>query len=843
DIYSLGLTLYELLALRPAFEGQDRAEILRRIAEEEPKPLRRLNSAVPCDLETIVRKAIDKDPAGRYATAAELAGDLRRFLESRPIQARRPSLADRAAKWARRHKSAVAAAALVVLAVLMGLGGAAVWRNGVLRRHNRELRRALELAEQNESSTRRLWYDSQLRLAQQASASGQVEFAQEILEGLRPESSGRDLRGFEWHYLHRVCHRDVSVLTAHDSSSMIVSPDGRTLISGDRYGSILVWNLSAGRELIRFQGHRREVCGLMISPDGRALLSWSSTIGEPSEVKLWDPGSARQLAAVPGVNGYAEALAFAPGGRALVILEHAENPDSAENKLVFWNLAPGLEHLRPGRPSIPSDWMDLSRDGRWLATGMVRGTTVTLRDAATGEPIRTLSKRFPGMGGIVFSPDGQTVAAHSPGVTIWETRSGRELGSLPGLSWSEHAFSPDGSRLAGITAARDKMELITDVTIHPRLVPLEAISAKDLQMAFSPDGKTLAGGGARRSATLWNTSSGRKIAECPGETGMIGRPAFAPDGESLIFGGEDGRIRSWHFVKKPEPLAQLAGHTAEVWGLAYTPDGTSLISAADDHSIKIWDPLQGALRSTLTGHAALVASLAISSDGELLASGSFDKTVRLWDLVRGQPRAVFRGHTDRVRAVAFSPDRRHLASAGSDKTVRIWDVERGEPIVVFPRHTDTVRALAFDPTGALVVSSSDDRTIRGIDVKRDREVFSLACPNHNSALAFSADGSVLASADDRGNLTIWEVATWTRRRSVKGADAGIWGLCFSPDGRTLAAACGDGKVRLWDPITGQVMLVLEGHAQRVNAVAFAPDGATLASASHDGAIRLWRSSP
>ena len=92
DVYSLGATLYELLALRPAYDGRDRAELLHQLALGEPKPPHSWNPAIPRDLETILLKALARDVSNRYATARDLAEDLRRFVDGRPIKAQRPSL-------------------------------------------------------------------------------------------------------------------------------------------------------------------------------------------------------------------------------------------------------------------------------------------------------------------------------------------------------------------------------------------------------------------------------------------------------------------------------------------------------------------------------------------------------------------------------------------------------------------------------------------------------------------------------------------------------------------------------------------------------------------------------
>jgi tetratricopeptide (TPR) repeat protein len=147
DVYSLGATLYELLTLQPVFAGTDRQELLRQIAFEEPRPPRRLCKAIPTELETIVLKALEKNPADRYATAQELADDLHRFLLDQPVRARRPTLPQRARRWARRHQAIVWSAALIALILAGSLGW--VVRDWQARRAEAEGRvfEALKVAE------------------------------------------------------------------------------------------------------------------------------------------------------------------------------------------------------------------------------------------------------------------------------------------------------------------------------------------------------------------------------------------------------------------------------------------------------------------------------------------------------------------------------------------------------------------------------------------------------------------------------------------------------------------------------------------------------------------------
>jgi eukaryotic-like serine/threonine-protein kinase len=194
DVYSLGVTLYELLTRRPAFDGCDRQELLRQIAFEEPSAPRRIDPAIPRELETVVLKAVAKEPEGRYASAQELADDLRRFLEHRPIRARRPTLMERAAKWSRRHQPVVVSAVVLLAMAVAGLTVSNAMisrRNAEIVLKNKEVARQRDAAIKAQAETKRA-------LDETAEARNQAEAVSRFLvDAFRrpdPDQDGRELK-------------------------------------------------------------------------------------------------------------------------------------------------------------------------------------------------------------------------------------------------------------------------------------------------------------------------------------------------------------------------------------------------------------------------------------------------------------------------------------------------------------------------------------------------------------------------------------------------------------------------------------------------------------------------
>jgi hypothetical protein len=251
DIYSLGVTLYELLALEPAFGSSDRQELLQQILAEEPQSPRRLNPAIAAELETIVLKAMAKSPEERYATAQELADDLERYLKDEPIRARRPTLVQRIKKFTRRHSPVVwtAGLSLVTMLVLAVIGLTA--SNILITREKAQTEREKAQTDAAKEELERTLYYHRVALARDEWSATKLTRVEELLEACPAH-----LRGWEWYYVKRLRLQGIAPLR-HPTPvhSAVFSPDGRWIASGSADGKITVWDATSGRERFAFRAH------------------------------------------------------------------------------------------------------------------------------------------------------------------------------------------------------------------------------------------------------------------------------------------------------------------------------------------------------------------------------------------------------------------------------------------------------------------------------------------------------------------------------------------------------------------------------------------------------------
>jgi WD40 repeat protein/serine/threonine protein kinase/tetratricopeptide (TPR) repeat protein len=852
DIYSLGLTLYEMLILRPAFDETDHKRLIHQVTHEEPPRPRKLNRAIPRDLETIVLKATEREPARRYQTPRAMADDLQRFLDDKPIQARQVGPTERLWRWCRRNPAlawatGLAAAALVAATVVSIAHALAQSRYSVnLVEEQRQTQLENERAEAARQHAEGLAVDlaSSLEASRTLSATMAVEKAQSSIQQrqlhrgmswlaraleLTP-AENRSLQQYIRTSLDSIMDEAVVPQTAfvHPGriDAMAFSRSGKLVATGGlngREGEVRLWDANTGQPHGGVIHAVTRVVSLAISPDETKILG-----GGSGEAWLWDAATGKLLGPSIPQPGWVYAVAFSPDG------QHGLTVSGTEAHL--WDLATGkrIGHMVPERGYLYC--AAFSPDGKTIVTGggdygistiddessdsVPNIGEARLWDASTGKPIRELASQRSVVLAVAYSPDGKTIVTGSyDRMARWyDAASGQPLGQpIAHPMWiSALAFSPDSQTLliSGFGSSR-----LWDVrTRQPVGEPFLQQGTYGLGVAFDPSGQRVVIPSMDGTVRIWLLRTGRSIGLPLPHAGRVQLAAVSADSKTILTSSPE--MQRWEAAAgAPVGPPLLLPDFARI--LAFSPGGKLLASTetrlggvtasaiqgfgASKVAVRIWDPLTGKEVGPALWHEVAVYAAAFSADGKTLATASGPLTggeIRLWDIATGKEVGAGLHFGNRILSLSLSPDGRKLATAGGaigEGEAELWDLTRRERIGQPLPHAGRVRATAFSPDGQLLVTGSDDGTAR-----------------------------------------IWEVATGRPVGAPLQHDGPVLAVLFSPDGQFILTGSDDKTARLWDVQTGRPIGTPMAHRGAVAALAFSPDGTFVVTGSHDKTAKLWR---
>ena len=319
--------------------------------------------------------------------------------------------------------------------------------------------------------------------------------------------------------------------------------------------------------------------------------------------------------------------------------------------------------------------------------------------------------------------------------------------------------------------------------------------------AISPDNKLVAASFSTKVALVWRLPDGLLVQrlERRGHTGIIVSIAFSPDSRTLVSGSYDETAIIWD-VRTGRALQRLEGHDDRVRSVAWSPDGLLVATGSNDHSLKIWDASSQACLHSL-GLGSRIYKIIFSADGSRLVVRSRRRDL-IYDIRSGAPILLKEEpeHPNRnikLNAIAISAQE-DCVVAGSSEGAEIRSIVTGEQLLTLNEHADIVTSVAFSPDGTEVATASDDCTVVVCDSRtgQRRRVFQMSLGA--SHVAYSPDGNFIVMGERSGRIRVCDAKLGTFVADLDGHTAPVWQLQFLPDARTLLSRSDDGTFRMWN---------------------------------------------